>query len=167
MWIITRNKHQALAKDGTWTHRSNKNVLRLFDCYDTAVEWIEHQSIPREFVSMSSLESVIVEEHLRNEEEQEGERERLRHCQYVPLRQPLVFKRRRVVDDDWVFPVFDRFEVTHSVLCEGSVVGVFGTTSSDDMEAYCYTLEEYHFAFEQCYERAKADSSISPNDEDG
>ena len=161
MWIITRNKKVILQQDGSWGYRTT-NSAKLFESHQSAVDWIEQESLPREYVSIDCFEHALVEDRNRQNKQVKAARARLHKSKYVSLLQPVEFYKLPDVDDNWCFPVFDKFTATHAVLCGAHVMGAFGMTSDEEMPFYCYSDEEYCWAFEECYTQRQP--SLSTHD---
>jgi hypothetical protein len=152
MWVITRRQHEALAEDGTWSPRSDIDTLRKFDSHDEAKQWIEQEELPDEYVWITGLQYIVTNTFQHREKVRKRERKQLRHCQYVSLGQSERFCRCPEADDAWGIPIFETFDVTHSVMSDGMVIGLFGKTSSDVMPFYCYVGDEYDY-WDECYTR--------------
>ena len=133
MWVITRNKSFLLQNGGSWGYRTSSNSAKLFESYQSAVEWIEQESLPREYVSIDCFEHALFKDQNRQNKQVKAARARLHKSKYVSLLQPVEFYKLPDVDDNWCFPVFDKFTATHAVLCCANVIGAFGMTSDEQV----------------------------------
>lgn len=153
MYIISRNEDEFLQVDGSWEWRGLKTP-KVFDSRESASEWIGSESIesvPRDFVSIVFLESVLEEkqkrDHTRFKQFRKNKKSQ-RWNQYIELTTPIDFFKSEEADEDVYASVFERFTATHLVVNEGDVEGVLGTTSMDLLPFYCYSGEEYCEAFQ-------------------
>ena len=152
MWIISRNEDELLQVDGSWERRG-LHCLKVFDSHEAANEWIGEQpeeSVPKDFVSVDFLSSVLEEKQKRDNKRFKQFRKNKksqRWNQYIELASPIEFFKSEDADEDACAPVFECFTATHLVIDEGDVAGVLGTTSLECLPFYSYLGEEYFEAF--------------------
>lgn len=136
MWIISRNENELLQVDGSWERRG-LHCPMVFDSHEAANEWIGEQpieSVPKDFVSIACLESVLEEKHKDDNKlfkQLRKNKKSQRWNQYIELANPIDFYKSEDANEDAWASVFERFTATHLVIVEGDVAGVLGTTSLD------------------------------------
>jgi hypothetical protein len=152
MWIISRNENELLQVDGSWERRG-LHCPKIFDSHEAANEWIGEQpieSVPKDFVSIACLESVLEEKHKDDNKlfkQLRKNKKSQRWNQYIELANPIDFYKSEDANEDVWASVFERFTATHLVIVEGDVAGVLGTTSLECLPFYSYLGEEYFEAF--------------------
>lgn len=157
MFVIERNENYILQSDGSWSWLGLSNP-KLFKSIESAEKWIERKSLPQEFVSISFLLNLLATSQKRFKKLAKKDKARLRRSKYLELPTPVEFFKSGGSEDDVC--IFERFTATHTLLDDGAVIGVFGSTSCDGLPFYCYSDEEYHSAFQHYTRQESAETNL-------
>lgn len=164
MWILTRNEHEVLNKDGDWGYwqYGDSEEWRLFESFDSARAHAESEKV-NDFTRPLSLDCVY-EERVKDETNRNsGETARLADCQYVALPEPLEFHATK---EPHFLPEFQSFIATHYVMSGGRFCGVLGYVNDSDtcMPFHSFVGDDYFLDFCSSYRRS--DGTASEDDED-
>lgn len=151
MFVITKNGDFILQGDGAWGWRGLSEP-KVFLSRESAREWIEQDSLPEDFVAVQPLLRLLADKQQQHEKHERNEEACLRRSKFIALPNPIEFFSS--ADSPHTF---GRFSVTHTLICDGEVSGVLGATDCDHLPFYCYSGEEYHYAFEHYSRRQPRD----------